>query len=104
MKKIHDGTLRLADSLHLMIAPVGWAWQTVVHERPATVLFAADKAHPALPGSYLGAAVFYVTLFQEAATGINYYGGLSDSEAAYLQQIATSTVLNDLEKWHILEP
>jgi len=104
MKKIHDGTIYVADSLSLMIAPVGWAWHYVVEAKPETVLFESDKSHPALAGSYLAACVFYVTIFRESVVGIDYHSDLPESLTGYLQYIATSTVLNDLTEWHIPRP
>jgi hypothetical protein len=98
---LYDGTLLLAEALDLPIAPVGWAWNAVMEERPDLNLYASDNAHPSYLGSYLGAAVYFATIFQESPLG-NSYDGAADSDAAdYLQSVASDVVLDSLPLWRI---
>jgi len=100
-KMIYDGTLILADSLNMIVAPIGWAWNTVVHERPEIELFEPDFGHPSLKGSYLQACVYFSTIFQDSLAENPYIRSLSEDEAFYFQDVATSTVLDSLELWNI---
>lgn len=52
-------------------------------------------------GSYLSAATFYATLFQESAEGISFYSTLDEGEARSLQELASRTVLDSLTLWNI---
>jgi hypothetical protein len=56
------------------VVPVGLVWHTVLQEDPEVALYADDGSHPSVAGSYLAAATFFVTLFDQAPTG----GSVSD--------------------------
>jgi len=96
---VDQGYLGLAADLDIPIAPIGDAWQTVVSGKTNADLWQSDGVHPSLAGTYLAACVFYATIFQQSPVGLSYRGGLSDSEAADLQQAAASTVLSDPTEW-----
>lgn len=101
-QKIYDQTLEHASDLDLVIAPVGWAWNSVMGENPPKhYLFLQDWNHPSLRGSYLMACVFYAAVFLESAEGGTYYGGLPAREASHFQAIGSNTVLDDLQLWHL---
>ncbi len=100
-EKIITGSLHVAKAVNAIIAPVGAAWLHVLQENPEFTLHSLDGIHPALRGSYLGACVFYATLFRESPGGIDYYSDLNESDAKYLQNVAGMIVLDDLEKWLI---
>lgn len=82
----------IATELSAVLAPVGEAWRTAVTWDPDLVLWHTDNYHPALNGSYLTACVFYATFYAESPTGLEYYGGLTETEALFLQQAAWETV------------
>jgi hypothetical protein len=86
-----------------VVAPVGLAWQTVLHDWPKLILFdSRDKPakHPTPAGSYLSACVFYSVLYHQSphgltgriAEGTNVYINLSRADAMYLQDVAWKTV------------
>lgn len=102
INKIYAGTLYIANHLNLQVAPVGWAWKQAIEKNPNIDLFAGDGAHPALRGSYIGACVFYATIFGEVLTENSYLSTLSSQEAFYLQSLATETVINDLAAWNLV--
>lgn len=101
--KIYDNTLIYADSLGLVVAPVGWAWNTVLEEQnyPLHYLHMDDWNHPSPKGSYLMACVIYSTIYKQSTAQIPYTAGLSLQEAWYFQLIASRTVLDNLELWNI---
>ena len=100
-QKIFDNTLEWADSLDLIVAPVGWAWhELLLDETQPHYLHSADLSHPNVRGSYLSACVFVATLFGRSLTTADYYGGVPEEQAEELQQVATLVVLNDLEMWN----
>jgi len=100
--KIYNNTIQIADSLNLIIAPVGWAWNAVLEERdyPLHYLHLSDWSHPSMSGSYLMACVVYSTIFRENTENCKYVSILLLDESAYFQTIASNTVLNDLDLWN----
>jgi len=84
-----------------MCAPVGISWSNSIANGDPIELFAADQSHPSLAGSYLAACTFYAAIFQKSPLGINYNAGLSPADAAYLQEIAETTVLTNPKQWNI---
>lgn len=101
--KIYENTIKWADSLNIFVAPVGWAWNTVLNEKnfPLHYLHLSDWNHPSLKGSYLMACVIYSTIYQKSCTEIPYYAGLKNDGADYFQEVASDIVLNNLETWNI---
>jgi len=98
---INVGTKIFAETADLMIAPLGQAWSLVRAERPDIELYNADEQHPSYAGSYLGAAVYYAAIFQQAADTLNYIGMCDSTTARYLRQTGSKTVLDSLEVWRI---
>ena len=103
-QKIYDNTLKYAEEIGLIIAPVGWAWRQVLIDKdyPLHYLHMSDWNHPSLKGSYLMACVIYSTVFQERTTGIEYYADIPEDEASYFQEIGSDIVLDNLELWNII--
>ncbi len=96
------GTLERRKEIGFLVAPVGWAWRTVISEHPALhYLFLSDYNHPSLRGSYLTACVLYVSVFKESVVGNGYHGGVPEEEAEYFQRVASRTVLDNLQLWNI---
>ena len=105
-EKIMTNSILCADSLNLQIAPIGWAWYTVLKDRNLAEyynieLFDPDLSHPSLTGSYLSACVLYVTIFNKELKS-NFYSSLVYLIAEYLQTTASSVVLESTEKWNWL--
>jgi hypothetical protein len=93
---LHDGYTIYAENTAGELSPVGLAWAAVRSDAEAPFhydqLWSNDGSHPSLLGSYLAAAVLYYTLSGQSPVGMNYTGGLSSENAAYLQQMAANTV------------
>jgi len=102
-QKIYNNTLKYADEVGFEIAPVGWAWNTVLKEKnyPMHYLHKSDWNHPSLKGSYLMACVIYSTIFVESTIGIPFYSDLSIEDANYFKTIGSNMVLDSLEIWNI---
>ena len=102
-EKIYTNTLKYADEIGFVIAPVGWAWYEILKEKnyPLHYLHLSDWNHPSLRGSYLMACVIYSTIFKESTIGIEYKANIPKEEATCFQDAASNTVLDSLELWHI---
>ena len=100
-KLLCDGTVEIAKRLGIMVAPVGWAWQKVIADRPDISMFSWDGSHPAPQGSYLSACVYFVTIFQESVVDNPYIVLIDQKTANYLEDVAIQTVLDSLGTWNI---
>lgn len=92
--QINYGYMEIAQELNAPVAPVGAAWSTVTSQYPELMLWQEDGSHPAEPGTYLAACVFYAVIFHESPNELRYHGGLSGENARIIQSVASSTVLN----------
>ena len=84
----------MAQELGSGLSPVGVAWEIVRRERPDIELYTKDGSHPSYAGSYLAAAVGYLTLFKEpfkADTQVR----LDPEVAKYLRSVAERVVLGN---------
>jgi hypothetical protein len=83
----------LAEALPAELAPVGTAWEMALKADKHLVLHAQDRKHPSPTGTYLGACVFYATIFGQSPEGLpGGMAGLSDAAARPLQAIAWEVV------------
>ena len=93
-KVITANNTAMAETLGVGLSPVGIAWEIVRSERPDIELYTKDGSHPSYTGSYLAAAVGYLTLFKEpfkADTPIR----LNPEVAKYLRSVAERVVLGN---------
>ena len=82
-----------AKCVDAMIAKQGPAWQIVRRERPDIELFNKDGSHPSYTGSYLAAAVSYLTIFKQPFGDNPWDGNLDAETAKYLRSVAERVVL-----------
>lgn len=87
-----------AEQNSALLNPVGLAWQFVMHERPDINLYHTDNHHQSYAGSYLAAAVAYLTIYQQPFGDAPANGKLSPEIASYLRSVAERVVLKG-EKW-----
>lgn len=92
--------LQMAYDNHAMTAPVGCSWRNCIATNPPFDLYMSDESHPSVYGSYLAACTFYASIFRQSPAGLNYYGGLTQNEAQFLQNIAAATVLDSMNVWN----
>nr|NQU91569.1 hypothetical protein [Bacteroidota bacterium] len=100
---VYNNTLIYSDEIGFEIAPVGWAWYGVLdaYNYPLHYLHMSDWNHPSLRGTYVMACAIYSTIFQESTVGNSYLADIPEEEALFFQQVATDTVMNNLELWNI---
>ena len=82
-----------AKAIDAKIAQQGPAWQIVRRERPDIDLYVKDGSHPSYAGSYLAAAVSYLTIYPEPFSATTADGCLDAATAAYLRSVAERVVL-----------
>ncbi len=76
----------------MRVVPAGPAFASSIAKRPDINLYAPDKRHPSLAGTYLGAAVTMASLFKKSPVGNTYTAGLPADVAQHLQAVAWETV------------
>jgi hypothetical protein len=99
-QRIASGTKIMADQLDMIIAPIGWAFKSVIDDRDDIELFHYDKAHPSREGSYLGACVYFSTIFKKAVEYSYIDPYLAASLTNYLREKASSVVMDELGRWN----
>jgi hypothetical protein len=82
----------ISQELEADVAPVAVAMNRARRARPDLELLDEDGIHANWAGSYLASAVIYATLFERSPLGLGYTFGVSDDDAAFLQQVAWDTV------------
>jgi hypothetical protein len=75
-----------------LVIPAGLAFAKALNKRPSLGLYAPDKRHPSLAGSYLAACTVFASLYGKSPEGNSYDAGLDPSLAAFLQSVAWETV------------
>ena len=75
-----------------LVVPAGLAFAKALARDPRINLYDADKRHPSLAGSYLGAATILAAVYNKSPVGNSYTAGLDAATAAFLQQVAADTV------------
>ena len=98
---INNGYHELGQQLPAVMAPVGYAWQTLQRQNPRLNLWQEDGSHPNDAGTYLAACVFYAVLFHQSPEGLSFQGNLSNETAQLLQKTAADTVLNSATNWNL---
>jgi hypothetical protein len=99
--QIDIGYMRIAQELSAPMAPVGYAWLLAQGQNSKLNLWQPDGSHPTEQGTYLAACVFYAVIFRQTPKGLTYQAGLSSETAAFLQQIAGSTVIDNAGQWNL---
>lgn len=75
-----------------LVVPAGLAFARAIAQRPQLNLYAADKRHPSMLGTYLATATVYATLYKRSPVGIAYTAGIDEATARFLQGVAWETV------------
>jgi hypothetical protein len=96
---VDNSYLGIARELRVPVAPVGYAWYLVRHDRPEIALWGDDGIHPSKAGTYLAACVFYASVFRQSPNGLSFHGGVSDEQARVLQDEAGRRVLDMQAEW-----
>jgi hypothetical protein len=75
-----------------MVIPAGLAFAKSIALKPEINLYASNKRHPSLAGTYLAGLVTYGALFKVSPVGLKYSAGLPADVAAHLQNVAQDTL------------
>ncbi len=75
-----------------LVIPAGLAFANAIKQRPAINLYAGDKRHPSLAGTYLAASTVYAALFKKSPVDVAHTAGLDVDTAKFLQTVAWQTV------------
>jgi hypothetical protein len=84
--------LKAGRANNMRVVPAGPAFAASIAKRPDVNLYAPDKRHPSLAGTYLGAAVVMASVFKKSPVGNTYTAGLPADVAQHLQAVAWDTV------------
>jgi hypothetical protein len=90
--QLADAYTSAANDSNAFVIPAGLAFAKAVERRPELNLYAADKRHPSLAGTYLAAATTYGALFRKSPVRLKYTAGLGPETAEYLQSTAWQTL------------
>ena len=75
-----------------LVIPAGLAFARSMAQRPQVNLYASDKRHPSMLGTYLATVTTYATLFKTSPVGLPYTAGIDEPTARFLQGVAWETV------------
>ncbi len=75
-----------------LVIPAGLAFARAVSRQPELNLYAPDKRHPSLAGTYLASCVVFSALTGRSPVGNGYLAGIDESTARFLQTTAWETV------------
>lgn len=95
------GYVPIAHELNAPVAPVGWAWRNAVVDGSSIDLWGRDGHHASNAGDYLSSMVVYATLFGESPIGLKPGKRLSETDSAYLQTLAATTVFGEASSWNL---
>jgi hypothetical protein len=75
-----------------LVIPAGLAFARAISKQPELNLYAPDKRHPSLAGTYLASCVVFAALTGRSPVGNSYLAGVDAPTAAFLQTVAWETV------------
>jgi hypothetical protein len=75
-----------------LVIPAGLAFARAIGKQPELNLYAADKRHPSLAGTYLASCVVFAALTGRSPVGNAYLAGVDAPTAQFLQTVAWETV------------
>lgn len=75
-----------------LVIPAGLAFAKAIAKKPGIVMYAPDKRHPSMLGTYLSACTIYAALYNKSPVGLSYTAGVNAEMARFLQEVAWETV------------
>jgi len=81
-----------------LVIPAGLAFAKAVGKQPELNLYAPDKRHPSLAGTYLASCVVFAALTGRSPVGNSYLAGIDPPTAKFLQEVAWDTVQEYYQK------
>ena len=92
--ELAEAYTRAGNDNDALVVPVGLAFAKSVQRNPALNLYAADKRHPSMAGTYLSACMLYAALLRKSPADLKYTAGLNEDTAKHLQTVAWETALD----------
>jgi hypothetical protein len=83
---------RAGNENDVLVIPAGLAFAKAVKVMPDVNLYAPDKRHPSLAGTYLAASTVYATILKKSPEDAGYTAGLDANVAKGLRTVAWETV------------
>jgi hypothetical protein len=77
---------------NVLVIPAGLAFARAISKQSELNLYAADKRHPSLAGTYLAACTTFAALTGRSPVGNSYLAGIDQPTARFLQTVAWETV------------
>ena len=75
-----------------LVIPAGLAFARAIGMQPELNLYAPDKRHPSLAGTYLASCVVFAALTGRSPVGNTYLANIDPQTATFLQNVAWETV------------
>ncbi len=89
---LRDAYTKAGNELNALVVPVGFAFDIARAKDPKAGLWAKDKKHPSVLGTYLAANVFFATFYGKSPEGATYTAGLSPEQVKFAQSTAWNAV------------
>ena len=103
-ERLRDSYLTMGLDNNASVSPVGVAFKNSISLDSTIDLYTSDNSHPSIYGSYLAACTFYSTIFKKSSVGCSYKpNAINQSDALFLQQVASSTVLDSMFVWNVFQ-
>ena len=103
-ERLRDSYLTMGLDNNASVSPVGIAFKNSISLDSTIDLYTSDNSHPSIYGSYLAACTFYSTIFKKSSVGCSYKpNAINQSDALFLQQVASSTVLDSMIVWNVFQ-
>ena len=103
-ERLRDSYLTMGLDNNASVSPVGIAFKNSISLDSTIDLYTSDNSHPSIYGSYLAACTFYSTIFKKSSVGCSYKpNAINPSDALFLQQVASSTVLDSMFVWNVFQ-
>jgi len=81
-----------------LVIPAGLAFARAIGKQPELNLYAPDKRHPSVAGTYLAACTVFAALTGRSPVGNAYLAGIDAPTAQFLQTVAWETVQEYFQK------
>ena len=103
-ERLRDSYLTMGLDNNASVSPVGVVFKNSISLDSTIDLYTSDNSHPSIYGSYLAACTFYSTIFKKSSVGCSYKpNAINQSDALFLQQVASSTVLDSMFVWNVFQ-
>lgn len=91
-QQLADEYIKAGKAVNATVIPAGIAFAKSIALKPDLNLYAADKRHPSLAGTYLSACTVMASIYKQSPVGNKYTAGLPEDVARHLQNVAWETV------------